>query len=99
MTGGSDPKDDSPSAQSLMRDRERLSSEEKTETDRIPSNTLRRVPHVLFLILVYAVIALFAWAVLCILARRLIEARRYTVNLRSAESLSNYPYGMMSTFT
>lgn len=98
MAGESDLRDDSPVAESLMRAGERLSSEEKSETERIPSDTLRREPHVVFLTLAYSAIALFAWTVLCTLAHRPIGARSYTVNLQSETSFRKYLYGTMSTF-
>lgn len=95
MIEGSDLRDDSPAAQSLMRGGERLSSEERTETDRIPSDTLRRAPHVVFLTMPYAAIVLFSWAVLCILAHWLIGAGSYTVN---KANLEYYLDDKMSTF-
>jgi hypothetical protein len=69
-----------------------------TEADLIPSDTLRRAPHGVFLTLAYAAIALFAWVVLCILVHRPIGAQSYSVNFQSEASLQIYLDGTTSKF-
>lgn len=90
MPGESDPRDDSLPSESLMENVEGLSSEESAEKNRVPSDTLRRAPHIVILALLYTVVAIFAWAVLCILTHRPIGARSYQPNLGSETELEDY---------
>ncbi|KAJ5666089.1 uncharacterized protein N7477_008537 [Penicillium maclennaniae] len=77
---------------------EGLSSEESAEKNRVPSDTLRRAPHIVILALLYAVVAIFAWAALCILNHRPIGARSYQPNLGSKTELEDYLGGAKRQF-
>ena len=52
-----------------------------TEKAKVPTASLRRSGHVLYLVLLYSTLAVFSWVVLCILTKRPITAtRHYGVN-------------------
>lgn len=85
-----DPRDDTPCSQSLMGHQDRPLEEDSTKTDQVPSDTLRRAPLIVIVTLLYAAIALFAWAVLCTLKYRPIGAQSYKPNLRSADGFQDY---------
>lgn len=98
MLGASDPRDDSPSSESLMGNDDRLSSKERAKRSSVPSDTLRRAPHILILALLYAAIALFGWTVHCILTRRPIGAKSYYTNFHTTTGWWDYLYGARTSF-